>query len=530
METSSTASRSNRITKGEMNSSGGQWARHVVDRVLEIFPNQERYTVAAGGSPSGSVHFGNMRDIMTTLFVYEEIKSRGLNGRFIYSWDDFDRFRKVPKSLDASFAEHIGKPLTAIPDPYGEFSSYAERYERELEASIAKLGIEVEYRRQSELYRSGAYVEEIVRALRRREIIGRQLLDAMSEKAKAKKGIEEQAFLESYYPIAVYSRFTEKDATQVLDYDGAYGVTYFCKITKQTETVDLRTSGCVKLAWKIDWPMRWGYEGVVFEPGGKDHAAPGSSYDTSSQIAQDVYDLEPPVFVGYDFIGLQGLESKMSSSAGGAVTPGQLLDIYTPNLLYWLYKRTPPNRPFNLAFNSEIYRQYDEFDRLKTEEEQAQTLPFRMSVGYGQIVDWDIDRVEPLLKESDTPKSRASIEERIPLAKKWLMTYNRAEQITLIEAPNSAHFEKMSAEELSQVDRLLDALKGAPKSIHEWTTILYSIPKEGANPEQYAALQKGYFKNLYRLLFDRSRGPRLGTYLWAMDPEPIIALLERSSD
>ena len=82
--------------------------------------------------------------------------------------------------------------------------------------------------------------------------------------------------------------------------------------------------------------MRWKYEGVVFEPGGHDHASPGGSYDVSSVVSKTVFDYEPPIFVEYKFVGIQGLGSKMSGSKGNAVSPLELLDVYEPELLKWL--------------------------------------------------------------------------------------------------------------------------------------------------------------------------------------------------
>src|ERR1700755_3665949 len=72
---------------------------------------------ASGLSPSGPIHLGNLREVMTPHLVAQEIGRRGRECVHIISWDDYDRYRRVPAGIDPSWAEHIGKPLTAVPPP-----------------------------------------------------------------------------------------------------------------------------------------------------------------------------------------------------------------------------------------------------------------------------------------------------------------------------------------------------------------------------------------------------------------------------
>ena len=217
------------------------WVGTAADQIVKNFPEMKVYTFAAGISPSGVVHFGNFRDVMTSVPLVEELNSRGLKTRFLFSWDDYDRFRKVPANVPESFQEHIGKPLTEVPDPTGETESYARHFQKEFEESMEKLGIELEYHYQTQEYKSGRYDELILHAIEHREEIAEILLSLMSDKAKGEKGIDEAKYIEEYYPLSVYSRFTNKDNTKVLKCDG-YNVTYRCNDTGKEETVDLRES------------------------------------------------------------------------------------------------------------------------------------------------------------------------------------------------------------------------------------------------------------------------------------------------
>ena len=506
------------------------WAEKIAEEIIAQKPNETVYTLAAGISPSGIVHFGNFRDIATAHFVREALIQKGKQARLIFSWDNFDRYRKVPVGVPESFVEHIGKPLSSIPDPFpdairGTLPSYAERFQKPFIEAIEKLNIEIEYRDQTKLYQSGMYDEAIFHTLKERKRIADILLSFMTEKAKKEKGIDPDIYRENYYPIAVYSRFTGKDSTKILSYDGGTHVTYLCEETGNIETVDLAKEHIAKCAWKIDWPMRWKHEQVHFEPGGHDHASPGGSYDVASVIAKEIFNYDAPIFAEYKFVGIQGLGSKMSGSKGNAVSLLDLLDIYEPEVLKWLYARKSPTQSFELAFNSEIYRQYNEYDTAHPEETR---IPFRQAVSFGQIVQWQEDKLNTILVALQFSYSKESIQSRLPLAKKWLTKYNPNEMITLREMVYQEYADTLTEKEKEQVRVLRKALiEKENASIPELEALTYHIPKSpGQTEAELKKAQRAFFKTIYILLINRDTGPRLGTFLWATDRKKVLALLD----
>jgi lysyl-tRNA synthetase class 1 len=525
------------------------WSAIAAQRVVDTFAEQSVFTCAAGISPSGVVHFGNFRDVMTSLMVVNALRQLGKNARFIFSWDDFDRFRKVPKGVDDSFKQHIGKPLSAVPDPLGELPSYGRRFESQFEAAMRELGIELDYRYQTEQYKSGRYDDLILQALAHRRRIADVLLGFMSDKAKAAKSIDPDEYRASFYPVSVYSRFTGKDSTNVLSFDDESGLlTYVCKETGKTDSVDLTQDRIVKLAWKVDWPMRWSMEQVVFEPGGKDHAAPGSSYDVSSVIAKEIFHREAPLFVGYEFVGLP-MVGKMSGSSGDAVSPGQLLEIYEPALLRWLYSRKTPDQAFSLAFDSEIFRQYDEFDReiaqriagslpavrqssvdigLNGHVPVANPMPFRQAVAFGQIVQWDAEKVGEMCEPLGMTYDPDSVAVRLAKARAWLETYNPEAMLRLNETANTAYVSTMSPQAVDYVRQLRAALvAGTAPTVAELEVLAYAIPKdETLDDKTNKVRQRAFFKDVYNLLVGTDTGPRLSTFLWAVDRERVLGLLD----
>ena len=86
------------------------------------------HTIATGITPSGPVHIGNMREVMTAEAVYRALLDRGVEAQLIYIADTFDRLRRLYPFLPESFNEHIGKPLSEIPCPTGCCGSYADHF------------------------------------------------------------------------------------------------------------------------------------------------------------------------------------------------------------------------------------------------------------------------------------------------------------------------------------------------------------------------------------------------------------------
>jgi lysyl-tRNA synthetase, class I len=518
---------------------GEHWSEAVARCVQDKFPSAPVYTAAAGISPSGVFHFGNFRDVITSYAVFLQLKSQGKKAKMIFSWDNFDRFRKVPAGVPENFNQYVGMPLSAIPSPVPGFNSYAEYFQKHFEDAMRELGIELEYKYQTDEYKSGRYDGFIFEALNKRKEIAKILLSLMTEKGKQDAGIVEEEYIENYYPISVYSRFSGKDSTEIISFDGNKSITYRCVESGKTETIDLSKERIAKLAWKVDWPMRWKIENVVFEPGGHDHASPGSSFDVSSVIAKKIFNIEEPVFAEYKFVGIQGGGTKMSGSRGGAVSPSQLLEIYEPALLKWLYMRKSPSQAFSLAFDTEIYRQYDEFDRevdsdggsaalkLSNFTKYKNPIPFKQAVALGQITQWNEEKIKHLISDLGADYDSASVEVRLPRARNWLIKYNPDEVIKLLDNMNNSYASSMPEQSKKQVAQLKEELMKKYDSIEELEKLVYSIPKdESKTDKENAPAQKEFFKHIYNLLIGKSAGPRLSTFLWAIDRAQVLKLLD----
>ena len=281
-------------------------------------------TCASGASPSGPVHLGNLREFLTVHFVAEEIRRRGVPVRHLHSWDDYDRFRKVPAGVDPSWAEHIGRPLSAVPDPWGCHDSWAEHFKAPLQAALAEMGVEMEEVSQTERYRAGAYREQILTAVRHRDEIEAGAGPLPHQEGRPDPGVEQEA---AALADSVADADDDLAADTGSDRPGPVPVQALLPRVRprhhRGHGVRRRDDRPVlhllrvrvrrrhqpghadegKLVWKVDWPMRWSVEGVDFEPGGVDHATPGSSYTVGKELVKDVYGARAPSFVGYSFVG-----------------------------------------------------------------------------------------------------------------------------------------------------------------------------------------------------------------------------------
>ncbi|MFC7938965.1 lysine--tRNA ligase [Streptomyces sp. MPA0124] len=568
------------------------WVSRFAD---EVIAESERrapgkpVVVASGLSPSGPIHLGNLREVMTPHLVADEVRRRGHQVRHLISWDDYDRYRKVPAGVpgvDESWAEHIGKPLTSVPAPKGSsYPNWAEHFKAAMTASLAELGVEFDGISQTEQYTSGVYREQILHAMKHRRDIDAILDQYRTKKAPAKKPQKSQkpvdeAELEAaegsgaaaeddgssgsagYFPYKPYCGNCEKDLTTVTAYDDdSTELTYACTACGFSETVRLSEFNRGKLVWKVDWPMRWAYEGVVFEPSGVDHSSPGSSFQVGGQIV-GIFGGKQPIGPMYAFVGISGM-AKMSSSKGGVPTPADALRIMEPQLLRWLYARRRPNQSFKIAFDQEIQRLYDEWDRLDAKVADGSALPadaaahsravrtaagelprtprplpYRTLASVADITAGHEDQALRILGELDPANPIASLDEARPRydkAEAWINTHVPADQRTIVRQEPDAELLKSLDEQSRQSLRLLLDGLADHWSLDGLTHHVYGVPKVQAGfpadatpkelPPEIKTAQRTFFALLYHLLVGRDTGPRLPTLLLAVGQDRVRTLL-----
>ncbi|MGM9383458.1 lysine--tRNA ligase [Streptomyces antibioticus] len=565
------------------------WVSRFADEVIEESERRapgKPVVVASGLSPSGPIHLGNLREVMTPHLVADEIRRRGHQVRHLISWDDYDRYRKVPagiEGVDDSWAEHIGKPLTSVPAPAGSsYPNWAEHFKAAMVESLAELGVEFDGISQTEQYTAGVYREQILHAMRHRADIDAILDQYRTKKAPAKKQQQkplDEAELEAaegsgaaseddgtgsagYFPYKPYCGNCAKDLTTVTSYDDdSTELTYTCTACAFSETVRLNEFNRGKLVWKVDWPMRWAYEGVIFEPSGVDHSSPGSSFQVGGQIV-GIFGGKQPIGPMYAFVGISGM-AKMSSSRGGVPTPADALKIMEPQILRWLYARRRPNQSFKIAFDQEIQRLYDEWDKLDAKVADGSVLPadaaahsravrtaaaelprtprplpYRTLASVADITAGHQDQALRILSDLDPGNPLGSLDEarpRFDKAEAWINTHVPADQRTIVrEEPDTDLLKSLDEASQQSLRLLLDGLADH-WSLDGLTHLVYGVPKVQAGfsadatpkelPPEIKTAQRTFFALLYHLLVGRDTGPRLPTLLLAVGQERVRTLL-----
>ncbi len=526
------------------------WSEEIAQRIIDRNPNKEEYVCAAGISPSGSIHIGNFRDIATSYFVMKALQKKGKKAKLLFSWDEYDRLRKVPVNVSVvrpDLESSIGKPYTDVEDPFGCCGSYAKHFENEFEKSIKRFGIDMDYRYQTEMYRSGVYKDHIITALKKRKEIF-DILDSFRTQ-DAEEGQRDR-----YYPATIYCPTCAKDTTTI------HALSEDCTVAEYTcacghkGSFDFTKDYDCKLAWKVDWPMRWMYEGVDFEPAGKDHASPTGSFQTSRIIAEKIYGFQAPMFQGYEFIGIKGSTGKMSGSTGLNLTPATLLDIYQPEVILWLYSKTDPTKAFDFCFDDGILRQYFEFDKMLTEyrnskedpyiegimyntvikgRENIETVPMALLVSLGSVVDFNVPMLEIVFDKIGTPYKEANFGERLGLAKYWLEQCAPENVNRIRTTRNFEVYNTLTEEEKKEIVLLHEYLLSDGYSLDELNQYLYAIPKkvfgEDIEDKVRKKYQSEFFSKVYQLLIDKSAGPRLYLFLFAIEKQSYVKLLDFSA-
>jgi lysyl-tRNA synthetase class 1 len=264
----------------------------------------------------------------------------------------------------------------------------------------------------------------------------------------------------------------------------------------------------------------------------------------------------------YAFVGISGM-AKMSSSKGGVPTPADALQIMEPQLLRWLYARRRPNQSFKIAFDQEIQRLYDEWDRLDAKVADGSALPadvaaharavrtaagelprtprplpYRTLASVADITAGHEDQALRILSELDPANPLSSLAEARPRydkAEAWINTHVPADQRTIVRDEPDAELLKSLDEPSRQSLRLL--LDGLAEhwSLDGLTHLVYGVPKVQAGfsadatpkelPPEIKTAQRTFFALLYHLLVGRDTGPRLPTLLLAVGQDRVRTLL-----
>ncbi len=489
-------------------------ARHWADLLADdIISKRGRcHVVNTGITPSGEIHIGNMREVVTADAIHRVLTERDQQSRLLFIADTYDPLRHVYPFLDPQrYRDEVGKPLSEIPCPCGQHSSYAEHFLAPFLWSLEQLGIHPTVHRADQLYKAGTYTETMVVALQQRDRI-RQIL-------KEETGRETPDDWSPFNPLCQACRRINR--AKVVGFSAvAHTVDYECACG-QRGTVQMAGGG--KLTWRVDWPARWRIFGVTVEPFGKDHSSKGGSYDTGVRIAREVYGIEPPYPVPYEWLSLAG-RGDMSSSKGNVLPIHAMLEVVPPEVLRYLILRVPPQRSIRLDPGLPLLQLIDEYDDVEAKNRDTRALelsaisgvkavgvPYRHMVTVVQAAQGDAANWMEILRRNGYPLDNAQgLHQRAAHAQRWLETFAPAELRFHVQQELPSAARELTGEQRHALQLLAERLRPGltGEQVHQ---LIYCLKDElGVSPDLL-------FKAIYLALLGKTHGPRAGWFLSSLD-------------
>jgi len=527
------------------------WADAAADAVEERDPDGP-VVVKGGVSPSGVPHIGHFNEILRGHFVAETLRDRGYEVRQVFTADDRDRLRTLPRrlaDLDANVLElddvdagalgrNLGRPYTDIPDPMGCCDSYGEHFTELLRRNAERLDVDVEFVSNTDLYESGAFEPVTRRVLERREE-ARAVLSRYQDKVD-----------EDYVPFFAVCESCGQLTETITAVDPDAGtVSYTCTDAVAGEdtiegcghegTTSIRNG---KLPWRFEWPAQWAVLGVDFEPFGKDHAE--GSWPSGVDIARTVLDIEPPVGMVYEWFTLEG--EPLSSSAGNVVTVEETLSMLEPAVFKYFFAKEPlKQRDFSVERLDALVDEFDRFEAVYFGEREADAEEReRARRAYPMVVDRPREQrvripytFAAVLGMTDDPELREDIARReghIPAdASAWAVegALARVERAREWARRTGNEFDyELKRAELPDVtfgeatEEALEELADFVAAGHDGDAIQGHIYETA---KRHGIDVGDFFAAGYRLFFDDDEGPQLGPFLGKLDREFVVDRLRR---
>ncbi|HOP94677.1 MAG TPA: lysine--tRNA ligase [Dictyoglomaceae bacterium] len=514
------------------------WADLAAQEIISI--KGKKNVVATGITPSGPIHLGNLREILTGDAIARALREHGSEVRFIYIADTFDPLRKVYPFLPESYQEYMGKPISEIPDPEGCHESYAEHFLSPFLEAIEKLGIKPEVVKIHESYKSGLYTSIIDTVLENNERIT-QILNEIAGRDLEKN------FVPLHPKCGKCGRLTTTNITSI-DIK-KHQVEYFCKCEHQG--VADYSKGEAKLPWRLDWPGRWKIFGVTVEPFGKDHATTGGSYDTGKVIVKEIFGYDAPYPFVYEWIYLKG-KGAMSSSKGIAISINEILEILPPSWVRYLILRYKPDKHIDFDPVNGYLLLAEEYERLEriyyglegTPEERKELarvfeisqvgdipkepgpqVPLRHIITLTQISLDNEETLKEMLIRSGYEKEINKFDEilkRVKYVKNWLEKFAPSQvkfklqekllDITKTFSPKEKEFLKLLAEKIKEKDWEGEELQN----------FIYNLAQE------FSIEGKRAFQLIYLSFLNQTSGPRAGYFLVSLPKDFVVKRLEEA--
>ncbi|MEW5759900.1 MAG: lysine--tRNA ligase [Candidatus Thermoplasmatota archaeon] len=509
---------------------------HWVDVIAdEILRSSKEHVIASGTSISGEIHIGNAGDVIMAHGVAKAVEEKGGKAKLIWFADDVDPLRKIPMQVQFD-KKYIGMPVSSLPCPYGCCNSFVSHYVKKFIDSLAKIGIEPKIKSGIEMYRNGEYDELIKIALYRAADI-RKILKEISGSEKEKDWLPFDPICKNCGKIATTNAY--KYENEIVKYRCTGGVAGRQRIDGCGYNGEAKLNEG-KLTWRVEWAARWKLYNVSCEPFGKEHAASGGTYETSSIISKEIFNYKSPHPVIYEHILVGG--RKMSKSIGNIITPEEFLNVAQPEIQKFFFFRAKATRhkDFDISKNLiHLIEDYEHVERLyygidkpspqedieelkrayvisqiKKPSDKFAQIPYRHLLTLVQIKK-SFDEILHAVR--DYAFDEEKLKKIIKPAKYWLENYAPDEfRFSIIENFDKEKLSEKQKKCLTMLAIEFDKIKWEAQEIHN--TIHSCAKKNNLEPKQL-------FSAIYTLLIGKEKGPRMGYFLSSLEKSFVIGRL-----
>jgi lysyl-tRNA synthetase class 1 len=503
-------------------------ARRIVDRLKKTKNGMDKTVLfETGYGPSGLPHIGTFGEVARTSMVrraFETLTEGKVKTRLLCFSDDMDGMRKVPDNVpnQEMLRENLHKPLTRVPDPFGEYESFGHHNNAMLRRFLDTFGFEYEFASATDYYTSGKFDEILLRAAERYQKIMDIMLPTLGE--------ERQATYSCFLPISPKTgRVLYVPMKQV---DAKNGTITFADEDGEDITLPV-TGGNVKLQWKPDFGARWAALGVDFEMYGKDHMSNTPIYDGICKVLGGT----PPEHFVYElFLDEKG--EKISKSKGNGLTIDEWLTYATPeSLALFMFQKPKSAKKMHFDVIPRAVDDYLQFLGAYPNQDAkaqldnpvwhihagtppAQSSPISFALLRNLVAASNAENKDVLWgyirrhMDDASPEKYPLLDTLAGYAVRYYRDFELAKKS--YRAPDDV--------EQGALRALSDALGKAPAgaTAEELQGIVYdigrSIPRyqdlnaKGATPER-PGVSNAWFSAIYEVLLGESKGPRFGSFI-----------------
>jgi len=507
-------------------------AKKLLKRLDGKLPAKGYVLFETGYGPSGLPHIGTFGEVARTSMVMHAFHALAPDmptKMFCFS-DDMDGFRKVPTNVpnQEMLAEHLGKPLTQVPDPFEKYESFAHHNNAKLNEFLDSFGFEYEFKSSTELYQSGEFDEALMTMLHKHDQIQKAVIPILGKERAA-----------TYSPFLPISPATGKVLqVPILETNAEKGTVTFEDEDGSRAEVPV-TGGHCKAQWRPDWGMRWYALDVDYEMAGEDLI---SSADVAGKITEILGGKKPSGFHYKLFLDEEN--QKISKSKGNGITVEQWLS-YAPNesLAYYMFQRPTSGKKLYFDVIPKAVDEYITFLQKMPEQEaenkienaawyihggeipEGQQTPVSFALLLNLASASNAHDTETmwgfinLYAPEATPENSPFLARLVGYAVKYY------EDFVLPTKSYRAPDEREEAA-LRDMRARLEALDGKPDGETIQTEIFSAGKENGYDKKEL----RQWFKAIYEVLLGQSQGPRFGSFVELYGVNDTIRLIDDALD